>query len=251
MYQKLSTQKSSPSPRSKSGSKEPKPSGGYGSLSGVVQKAQREPSQVGEEELQQLDSAVGTRATGEILARKKNPMMEFKGLSTQLWGDSGDVGVPIQAKGKDDVSVSEMQPENKTGLPDKLKAGIENLSGMAIDDVRVHYNSHKPAQLHALAYTQGTNIHVAPGQERYLPHEAWHVVQQKQGRVKPTIESQGMAINDERQLETEADVKGAQALRMGRDTVATKSRRGEASQSKIVQGQREVMQMVYPNVTRM
>jgi hypothetical protein len=25
-----------------------------------------------------------------------------------------------------------------------------------------------------------------PGQEQHLPHEAWHVVQQKQGRVKPT-----------------------------------------------------------------
>jgi|GEM_PF-6577692 len=98
MYQKLSTQESSASPRSKSVSKELKASGGYGSLSEVVQRAQREPSQVGEEELQQLDSAVGTRATGEMLARGKNPMMEFKGLSTQLWGNTTVGGVPIQTK---------------------------------------------------------------------------------------------------------------------------------------------------------
>lgn len=26
-------------------------------------------------------------------------------------------------------------------------------------------------------------IYIAPGQEKYLPHEAWHVVQQKQERV--------------------------------------------------------------------
>jgi hypothetical protein len=62
--------------------------------------------------------------------------------------------------------------KNKTGLPDQLKAGIEKLSGMAMDDVRVHYNSSKPAQMQALAYTQGTDIHVGPGQERHLPHEA-------------------------------------------------------------------------------
>jgi len=98
MYQKLSTQKSSPSPRSKSGTKELKPSGGYGSLSEVVQRARLQPSHVGKEELHQLDSAVGTRATGEILARGKNPMMEFKGLSTQLWGNTTVGGVPIQAK---------------------------------------------------------------------------------------------------------------------------------------------------------
>ena len=75
--------------------------------------------------------------------------------------------------------------ENNTGLPDRLKAGVESLSGLAMDDVRVHYNSAKPAEVQALAYTQGTDIHVGPGQEQHLPHEAWHVAQQKQGRVSP------------------------------------------------------------------
>ena len=76
--------------------------------------------------------------------------------------------------------------ENKTGLPDNLKSGVENLSGISLDDVKVHYNSDQPASLQAHAYAQGTDIHVAPGQEKHLPHEAWHVVQQKQGRVQPT-----------------------------------------------------------------
>jgi hypothetical protein len=30
---------------------------------------------------------------------------------------------------------------NHTGLPDRLKAGFENLSGLAIGEVRVHLNS--------------------------------------------------------------------------------------------------------------
>lgn len=102
--------------------------------------------------------------------------------------------------------------ENTTGLPDNLKSGVENLSGYAMDDVKVHYNSSQPAQLNALAYAQGTDIHVAPGQERHLPHEAWHVAQQKQGRVQPTMQmKEGVPVNDDAGLEHEADVMGAKA----------------------------------------
>jgi hypothetical protein len=101
--------------------------------------------------------------------------------------------------------------ENKTGLPGQLKSGIENLSGYSMDDVNVHYNSSKPAQLNAHAYAQGTDIHIAPGREKHLPHEAWHVVQQKQGRVYPTVQMKGKYINDDRALENEADLMGAKA----------------------------------------
>ncbi|GAB6122651.1 eCIS core domain-containing protein [Dysgonomonas termitidis] len=102
--------------------------------------------------------------------------------------------------------------ENLTGMPDNLKSGIESLSGYSMDDVRVHYNSSKPAQLQALAYAQGADIHIAPGQEQHLPHEAWHVVQQKQGRVQPTTQLQGVNVNDNEGLEKEADVMGGKAV---------------------------------------
>ena len=102
--------------------------------------------------------------------------------------------------------------ENNTGLPDNLKTGVENLSGISLDDVKVHRNSDKPAQLQAHAYAQGTDIHLGAGQEKHLPHEAWHVVQQKQGRVKPTMQMKGMVnVNDDAGLEKEADVMGAKA----------------------------------------
>jgi hypothetical protein len=102
---------------------------------------------------------------------------------------------------------------NNTGLPDNLKSGVENISGYSMDDVKVHYNSPQPKQLQAHAYAQGTDIHVAPGQEQHLAHEAWHVVQQKQGRVKPTIQmKQGVPVNDDAGLEKEADEMGAKAL---------------------------------------
>lgn len=114
------------------------------------------------------------------------------------------------------------QAANRTGLPDELKAGVEELSGMSLDDVTVHYDSALPAQVGAHAFTQGQDIYVGPGQETHLPHEAWHVVQQKQGRVRPTMQLKTMPltgsrpVNDDQGLEREADVMGARALRSTR-----------------------------------
>lgn len=123
---------------------------------------------------------------------------------------------------------------NHMGLPDKLKSGVESLSGYSMDDVKVHYNSQKPTQLNAHAYAQGTDIHVAPGQEKHLPHEAWHVVQQKQGRVKPTMQMKGnVNINDNRGLEREADVMGGKAIQNQREREKVlrinKNQQGEGS----------------------
>ncbi len=114
-------------------------------------------------------------------------------------------------------SAQQQQPiqkkENNTGLPDNLKSGIENLSGYSMGDVKVHYNSDKPAQLQAHAYAQRTDIHLASGQEKHLPHEAWHVVQQKQGRVRPNIQMKGkIKVNNDVVLEKEADEMGAKAI---------------------------------------
>lgn len=119
----------------------------------------------------------------------------------------------MQALANDSISQPIQKKENNTGLPDKLKTGMENLSGMSLDDVKVHRNSDKPAQLQAHAYAQGTDIHLGSGQEKHLPHEAWHVVQQKQGRVQPTAQMKNKVdVNDDSQLEKEADVMGEKVL---------------------------------------
>lgn len=94
---------------------------------------------------------------------------------------------------------------DKTGIPAHIQEAAEIESGMSLSDVRVHYNSSKPADLGALAYTMGNQVYIGPGQEKYLPHELGHVVQQKQGRVKVTKRQQGKPINDDAALEKEAD----------------------------------------------
>ena len=101
---------------------------------------------------------------------------------------------------------------NLTGIPTQMKLDFEQLSGMSFDDVRVHYNSEKPAQFQALAYTQGAQIYIGPGQERSLPHELGHVIQQKAGRVRPTRWVRGQPVNDQPELEREADRAPIQCL---------------------------------------
>ena len=98
-------------------------------------------------------------------------------------------------------------------LPEGLQAVIGAMSGFSLADVVVHRNSAEPARLGALAYARGSDIHLGPGQERHFAHEAWHVVQQAQGRVAPTLQRKsGVAVNDDAGLEREADAMGARAL---------------------------------------
>ena len=146
--------------------------------------------------------------------RPMNPVLQRVGEDEED-ALQGKFEQPLQREEDDEAMQGKfeepVQKKNETGMPDNLKAGIEDLSGFAMDDVRVHYNSDKPATVQALAYTQGTDIHVAPGQEQHLPHEAWHVAQQMAGRVEPTTEMGGLPVNDSVGLEHEADVMGARA----------------------------------------
>ncbi len=148
-----------------------------------------------------------------------NPNQKLMAIQ-KMANDSSNNNHIIQLKALDNRYSQQNQPtlqlkKNNSGLPDSLKSGVENLSGLSMDDVKVHYNSDKPAQLNAHAYAQGTDIHLASGQEKHLPHEAWHVVQQKQGRVQPTMMMKAkVPINDDQALEKEADVMGTRALQM-------------------------------------
>jgi hypothetical protein len=137
----------------------------------------------------------------QAMSKNTSPVSQSKNESS--------VHSPLQSK------EAHLSQTNLTGLPTQLKLGIESLSGISLDQVRVHYNSSQPAQLKAHAFAEGHEIHLAPGQERHLPHEAWHVVQQAQGRVRPTRQMKsGVAVNDDRGLEAEADIMGAKAMQI-------------------------------------
>jgi Domain of unknown function (DUF4157) len=152
-----------------------------------------------------------------VVAGAKPPQDVVQARLIQTIPGSPQVQAALQFKAKvaqrmgPPVQLASAPAGGGQALPDGLKSGIEHLSGSSMDHVRVHYNSPRPAQLQAHAYAQGHHIHLAPGQSQHLPHEAWHVVQQQQGRVKPTTQLQGVAVNDQSGLEREADVMGMRA----------------------------------------
>lgn len=107
-----------------------------------------------------------------------------------------------------------------TAMPAAVQAKMEGALGADFSGVRIHEGPQAQA-VGALAYTQGTDIHFAPGQydpgsqrgQELLGHELTHVVQQAQGRVHATTQAKGVAINHDEGLEREADEMGARAAR--------------------------------------
>ena len=101
---------------------------------------------------------------------------------------------------------NQIAPEenNNSQIPPALLQKIQEESGVSLADVQIHYNSSKPSEVDALAYTKGNHIYIGPGNEQYLEEELWHVVQQKMGRVKATEELNGNKLNTDQNLEDEA-----------------------------------------------
>jgi hypothetical protein len=102
-------------------------------------------------------------------------------------------------------------------LPPSIRQKMESFYGTSFSDVRVHVGPQASA-IGALAFTQGSHIHFAPGQynpsspqgQAILGHELAHVVQQRSGRVKNPFGS-GVAVVQDHGLEAEADRLGQRA----------------------------------------
>lgn len=58
---------------------------------------------------------------------------------------------------------------------------------ISLDDIMTGIKVENLAQSNAEDYRIETDINLTSKQEKHLPHEAWQVVQKKQGRAKPTI----------------------------------------------------------------
>lgn len=127
----------------------------------------------------------------------------------------------IQRKREENESpMSESSGSSKSGgMPGEVQAKMENSFGTDFSGVNIHENSSSATDMGALAYTQGNDVHFAPGQfkpesqggQELIGHELTHVVQQREGNIKPTTEVGGMGVNNDASLENEADVKGKQA----------------------------------------
>jgi hypothetical protein len=205
-------------------------------------KKSQENSSVGEADFLDSRSSTFQLKKFQEAAQESGRGSGISQLQTKSSNHTGTSRV-AQLQGLSDARTSSTQPgliqrkENKTGIPDGLKAGMESVSGMSLNDVTVHRNSDKPAQLQAHAYAQGTDVHLAPGQEKHLPHELGHVVQQKQGRVAPTVQLKGQVpVNDSPSLEKEADSLGAKAKSLEASAEAGVAQLKGMEEEELVQG---------------
>jgi Domain of unknown function (DUF4157) len=106
------------------------------------------------------------------------------------------------------------------GIPDSVRSKMEAVFKIDVSAVKIVENSSAAKEAGALAFAAGDTLHFAPGQfnpnspqgQQLLGHELAHLVQQKQGRVQATGEMNGMAVNNDKALEAEADAMGAQLV---------------------------------------
>ncbi|MCU0288586.1 MAG: DUF4157 domain-containing protein, partial [Acidobacteria bacterium] len=130
---------------------------------------------------------------------------------------------------------------NPYGIPEPIKKQMESTFQTDFSDVTVTPNSSRAPQLGALAYTQGNEIHFAPGMynphtsagQRLLGHELTHVVQQREGRVRPTGSISGKPLNDSTELENEADRMGIWGSHFSVNHAAGSQPQNTAAQSPI------------------
>jgi hypothetical protein len=171
--------------------------------------AQREAAPEEEEQLQGKFDATAQR---EAAPEEEEAM---QGKFAQLKCDACE---QEEAQAKTETT-TQAKSDAPNGLSGDVRGKMENSFGADFSGVNIHTNSLQAKEIGALAYTQGSDVHFAPGQynpetqsgQELLGHELTHVVQQREGRVEPTTQVNGMPVNDNHGLENEADTLGAKA----------------------------------------
>lgn len=127
---------------------------------------------------------------------------------TGKWEGGSDIG-PSKHEPHNDTSHQNLDPSSRfdfnkipifpssnanLDLPADLQFKMETAFRENFSNVGIQKNSLKALELNALAYTQGENVHFAPGQfnpfsengRNLIGHEFTQVAQQRSGIVKPT-----------------------------------------------------------------
>src|SRR5256885_494038 len=94
----------------------------------------------------------------------------------------GAGGLDLRAMARHKRALERRAESNQTGMPDAMKDGLEQLGGVDLSDVRVRRDSQQAKQTTGTSFAAGDELHLGPGQDASLGHEAWHLVQQRQGR---------------------------------------------------------------------
>lgn len=125
--------------------------------------------------------------------------------------------MPIQKKDDDENEIGKpndggQQSDSKNSDNDVFSQ-MESAMNADFSNVKIHSGSHNAVNVGAQAFTQGNDIHFAPGKfdtnspagKELLAHELVHVKQQGEGRVQANNKIDGIPLNDDKKLEDEAD----------------------------------------------
>ncbi len=126
---------------------------------------------------------------------------------------------PVSSISDDSGELSQSDSSSSDKMPPLVQRKMEASFSEDFSNVNIHKNSAQSTDMDAHAFTQGNDIHFAPGQynpesqqgQELLGHELTHIVQQWSGVVKPTTQMKGVGVNDDATLENEADVMGKKA----------------------------------------
>lgn len=142
---------------------------------------------------------------------------------------SAEPGGATATPGKQTLTGSLPRPASGgVPLPPELRTVFERSLGADLSTVRIHTSSPVASEMNARAFTQGQDIHFAPGQydpssatgKQLLGHEVAHTVQQRSGPLprldlKPTISSPGEPLEGRADDAASAMVKGDAAPAVG------------------------------------
>ncbi len=139
-----------------------------------------------------------------------NSVAQNKGNTKQSFGFVDNR--PVAVVQKNHQGIANNIPKTKQSA--QLNTMVGNYSAQQ-QPIRTKENSTiSPAQQKEHAYAQGIDIHLGPREGKNLPHEAWRVVQKKQGKVQPPLQIQSNSIvnvSDNTNLGEKEDVKRAKA----------------------------------------
>jgi hypothetical protein len=169
-----------------------------------------------------MKSNLENKQNGTEQAKLNNNNIQTKLSNPFLGGESqksANPFVPAQRKKSPNPFLKSNNQAVQTKSEGDLIQKMGESMGSDFSGVNIHTNSQQAESVGALAYTQGNDIHFAPGQYNpstqegasLLGHELTHVTQQQEGRVQANSSVNGMPLNDDASLENEADVMGAKA----------------------------------------
>ncbi len=116
-------------------------------------------------------------------------------------------------------TIQQKKYDKNGSIPKNVMNKMESSFNSNFSNINIKKDSQQATDVGALAFTQGDSVHFAPGQfkpetkkgQELIGHEFAHVVQQREGKERANKQIGRFPINDNKDLEKQADEQGKKA----------------------------------------